>query len=45
MFTTEKISCNFHSDNNIDGLFIINIYAFKLQFTFLVSRMWPAYNS
>ena len=27
--------------NNIDGLFIINIYVLKLTFMFLVSRMWP----
>ena len=27
--------------NNIDGLFIINIYVLKLTFMFLASRMWP----
>ena len=27
--------------NNVDGLFIINIYVLKLTFMFLVSRMWP----
>ena len=44
MFTTDKISCNFHYDkiiNDIHGLFIINIYVFKLTFLLLLVRMWP----
>ena len=44
MFTTDKISCNFHYDkiiNDIHGLFIINIYVFKLMFLLLLVRMWP----
>ena len=44
MFTTDKMSCNFHYDkiiNDIHGLFIMNIYVFKLTFLLLLVRMWP----